>query len=130
MRDLNSEWKVSRVVAHQANRRELKNGCGLHLHPVLLSGLLDGRCGSSDLPKFLDFWLPAAMPGVLGIRCRVGIKGSRLKNGTRLSVLLLDSEVHHREDSRQDEAGMAVGLPQPFAIPCDSPPKIVLGVIA
>ena len=100
------------------------------LAPRALSGSLDGRCGSSDLPKFLDFWLPAAMPGVLGIRCRVGIKGSRLKNGTRLSVLLLDSEVHHREDSRQDEAGMAVGLPQPFAIPCDSPPKIVLGVIA
>ena len=52
------------------------------------------------------------MPGVLGIRCRVGIKGSRLKNGTRLSVLLLNSEVHHREDSRQDEAA-ATGVSDP-----------------
>ena len=56
-----------------------------------------------------NFWIlrfPAAMPQVPGIRCCVGIFCFCLKNGMRP---VLNSEVHHREDSRQDEAAATGG---------------------
>ena len=85
VRDLNSEWTVSRAVAHQANRRESREWHAVFTcTPCSSLGCIDWTMRQFSICRnFWGFRLPAAMPGVLGISMPRWYQGSRLKNGTR-----------------------------------------------